>query len=326
MSLKIIKAGILDTVQDSGRYGYQHQGINPGGAMDRLSAQLACALLGKNLQSPVLELHYPASRILFRKATIICITGACFSPVINGEALPNNQPVAVNENSVLQFKKAVTGARCYVSVLHDFKLNKWLDSYSTNLKAAAGGYEGRSLQNGDVLVYANDFELSPLLADKAFKILPWKAAPIKMSRPNEIDCLIGAEWNWLTAESRSLFQNGSYYISGSADRMGYLLRGEELKVKEQKQLVSSAVNFGTVQLLPNGQLMVLMADHQTTGGYPRIAHVLSADLPALAQMKTDEELVFRITDLKTAEQKLFQQQKYLQLLQNACKFKIENLR
>src|SRR4051794_38462631 len=116
MSLKIIRAGVLDTIQDTGRFGYQSAGINPCGAMDRFSAQLANCLLGKPMDAPVIEMHFPAPSIVFEAATIICITGADFCPVINEVAVPNDQPVAVNKDAVLQFKKVGMGARCYLSV------------------------------------------------------------------------------------------------------------------------------------------------------------------------------------------------------------------
>jgi antagonist of KipI len=109
----------------------------------------------------------------------------------------------------------------------------------------------------------------------------------------------------------------------NADRMGYRLTGKKIKTKEEKSLLSSAVNFGTIQLLPDGQLIVLMADHQTTGGYPRVAHIITADLPLLAQIGPNEIINFHFTDLETAQEKLIQQQKHLQEIADACKLKME---
>src|SRR5688572_33257712 len=109
MSLQIIKSGLLDTIQDQGRYAYQYLGINPGGVMDRFSAQLSNALLGKDLNSPVIEIHFPSPLISFEKRTIICITGADFSPTINKKKIPIDQPIAVNKNNLLQFEKMRSG-------------------------------------------------------------------------------------------------------------------------------------------------------------------------------------------------------------------------
>ncbi len=325
MSLKIIKAGILDTVQDLGRFGYQHLGINCNGVMDLFSAQLANALLGKNLDAPVLEIHFPASTILFEKETIICITGADFSPVINGKYVPINHPIIVNKNSQLQFKAVNQGVRCYLSILDNLKIEKWLNSYSTNLKACAGGWQGRALQKEDRLPYEEGKSYAHYLQDNDHFILPWKAVKPGEITSNEIEFIIGNEWSWLTKEAQNIFGEEVFQISNVADRMGYRLTGKELEVKEKAQLISSAVSFGTVQLLPNGQLIVLMADHQTTGGYPRIAHIITAHLPVLAQMQYNNVLRFKLTTPQAAEEKLVEQQKYLLNLQTASKLKLENL-
>ncbi len=325
MSLRIIKAGILDTIQDGGRFGFQNSGINPAGVMDSFSARLANCLLGKNMNAPVIEMHFPAPAIMFEKATIICITGADFYPVIDNVAIKLNQPVIVNKNTVLEFKKAKSGARCYLTILQELLINKWLNSYSTNIKAEAGGCDGRSLRKDDVLRYSENETINKVLAGKSFMVLPFKAEPYAETATEHIEILEGNELCWLTEVSRHAVQSKPFKVSTVADRMGYRLLGNALKVKEQKQLVSSAVSFGTLQLLPNGQLIVLMADHQTTGGYPRIGHVISAHLPALAQMKPNDTLSFRFVDIETAEQKLIQQHQYLLSVQYASSFKMEKI-
>ena len=323
MSLRIIKAGILDTIQDLGRHGFQHLGINPNGAMDRLSARTANALLGKDLNAPVLEVHFPAAQILFETDTIIAITGADFAPVINGKPVPRDHPLVVAANSLLQFQKPVSGMRAYIATFPDIIVDKWLNSSSTNLKAGAGGFEGRALQRYDCLQLRRTPDLSGLLKDKEFEVLHWKQ--VSPGHPSYMQFIIGSEWNWLTTEAQQTFQESMYQISPDADRMGYRLTGNALVAEETTQLVSSAVTFGTIQLLPDGKLIILMADHQTTGGYPRIAHVISAHLPFLAQKKINDVLQFRMTDLGTAEKKWLEQEKYIHLLQDACKFKMENV-
>lgn len=324
MSLQIIKAGILDTIQDQGRYGYQQLGINPGGAMDRYSAQLANALLGKDLNSPVIEMHFPAAKILFEKETIICITGADYSPTINKKKIPVGQPLAVNKNSEIHFDKKLSGARSYLSVLHDLTLDKWLNSYSTNLVAASGGFKGRSLKKGDILNFKNNLEYKYLPEEKNFALLPWKATesiPLK----KEMRFLRGNEWDWLTDDAMNIFTEDNFRITANSNRMGYRLKGNTLYVKEEKQLISSGVTFGTIQLLPDGQLIVLMADHQTTGGYPRVGYVISADLPLLAQCNSADEIKFSAVKHEVAEQELIKQQRNLLNIQTASKFKIENI-
>lgn len=325
MSLKIIKAGVLDTLQDKGRLGAQDRGINPGGAMDVFSAKLANCLIGKEMDSPVIEMHFPAPVIQFSEATIICITGANFSPAIDKKEIPLHQPVVINENSILTFNVARSGARCYLSILQKLQLEPWLNSYSTNLKAQAGGLYGRSFQKGNIILFEENNAVVNFLNGKNFFVLPWMAKPFTSTSNPAIAVIEGSEWNWLNEESKQLFLNDFFFISTDADRMGFRLLGKELQVKEQKQLVSSGVAFGTIQLLPNGQLIVLMADHQTTGGYPRIANIISADLPAFAQMRPKETVKFFMTSIDVAEEKLLQQHAYLLLVQYASSFKIQNL-
>lgn len=321
MSLRITRPGVLDTIQDGGRRGYQHLGINPDGPMDRFSAALANALLGKELSAPVIEFHYPASRILFEKDALFALTGGNFSPEINGLPVPMDHPVAVKKGSVLSFGHLQSGARCYASFLGAFLLQPWMGSYSTNTKMGRGG-AGKPFEKDDVIYFADEQDLSFFLKDTNVFILPWKAQDTVDTR-KELECVIGSEWNWLRTESREAFTDHWFQVNSASDRMGYRLTGPQLETGGE-QLVSSGVNFGTVQLLPSGQLIILMADHQTTGGYPRIAHIISAHLPILAQKGPNDVIRFRITQLEVAESKAIAQKKYLQQLQIACKFRMEN--
>jgi antagonist of KipI len=319
MSLRIIKAGLFDSVQDTGRYRYQHLGINPTGAMDRYAAQLANALLGNNLDAAVIEMHFPAPHILFEEAAIICITGADFSPTINDKELSINQPYLISAGSLLKFGKPVHGARAYLGVYNQFKIDKWLNSYSTHTKAAAGGYNGRRLLKDDVISFQKKLDLPA--SEQMLVQLPWKETTER--EEERIEYIQGPEWDWLTEDAQQLFQNASFQITPASDRMGYRLTSKPLQQKDASQLISSAVTFGTIQLLPDGQLIILMADHQTTGGYPRIANVISAHLPLLAQKSPCATIHFQKTSIDNAEEKLLQQQKKLFQIQNECKLNIQ---
>ncbi len=319
MSLTIAKAGLLDTIQDGGRYGFQQQGINPGGAMDRFAAQLANALLGNETGAPVIEMHFPAPQIIFHQPTIICLAGADFGAMLNAKDIAPHQPAAVAAGAVLSFSKKYHGARAYLALSSPINIKPWLNSYSTNLKAAAGGYFGRRLQKGDEIPYG----AMPLLMEAGVQPLPWQYRPLP-EKGQTIEVLPGPEWDWPTKKSQEIFLKNEFLITSSSDRMGYRLQGEELVPQRKEQLVSSAVTFGTVQLLPNGQLILLMADHQTTGGYPRIATVCRASLPALAQMIAGQAFCFSLVTLAAAEEKWRRQQQRLQQLQNTCKLKLQN--
>jgi antagonist of KipI len=324
MSLHIIKAGLLDTIQDMGRWSYQHLGVITGGAMDRCAAQTANALLGKELTAPVIEMHFPAPVIVFETATIICLTGADFSPAIDGQTIPLYQPVVVAKGTQLTCSRMKKGARCYLSIIHNLKLNQWLGSYSMAGKIGLEGIGGRPLEKGDRLSFADSLPIETLFQGASFLPLPWKAKAEAYSN-NQIRFTIGSEWKALSVQAQTTLLNTSYTITPQSDRMGYRLLSEPLTMKKPLQLISSAVSFGTIQLLPDGQLIILMADHQTTGGYPKIGHIISAHLPLLAQVKPNEAIRLVLTTQAEAEQWLLEQQQYIRQLRTASTFKIEEL-
>lgn len=323
MSLRIIKGGIQDTIQDLGRFGFQHLGINPSGAMDKLSAQIANALVGNRTDDAVIEMHFPAAEIFFEHPALIAISGADFMASVNGDEIPCLHPIAVSKYSILQFYRLRTGARVYLSVQGGFDIPEWYNSYSTNLKAGTGGFKGKTLQKDDEIHIRAHAELSGILGKKEYHIFPWKASVNWNGEEENVLVVAGNEWNNLTSKSKDRFLQKPFLITNQSDRMGYRLHGKALTMKKEQELVSSAVCFGTIQLLPEGQPIVLMADHQTTGGYPRIAHVISAHHSRMAQLRAGESLQFEMTDQLTAEKLLLKQHQHLLQLQNACKFRLE---
>jgi antagonist of KipI len=321
MSLTIIKPGLLDTLQDLGRTGYSRLGINPGGVMDRYAAQLANMLVGNDTLEAVIEIHFPGAQFLFEQNTLISVTGADFTAMLNDEPVPLWHPMVVRKNAVLHFPKLQQGGRCYLAVHGGFCVNKWLNSYSTHLKAAAGGFHGRKLEKGDEISFkeSNIYFAGLLKPGKEFEVLKWKVdTGNTYLHPHEIFIIKGNEWDQLTSQSQLDLQADNFIIHPFSDRMGYQLKGVDLLREQQTELVSSGVSFGTIQLLPDGQLIVLMADHQTTGGYPRIGHVISAHLPKLAQLRPSDCIHFEIKDIATAENLLIAQQQELNILQRAC--------
>ena len=326
MNLRIIKGGIQDTVQDNGRYGFQYLGVNPGGTMDKLAARIANILVGNSLNEAVIELHFPASDFFFEQPALIAIAGADFMASINGEEVPRHQPIIVSKFSILQFYRMKTGARAYLSVHGGFDLPRWFNSNSTNLKAMAGGYKGRVLQKDDEIGLRSSELLSSIIGKKEYQVLPWKAdIGWEDARVTEILALPGNEWEQLTGPSKEILEQASFMITSHSDRMGYRLTGQQLSLQTKEEQVSSAVSFGTVQLLPDGQLIILMADHQTTGGYPRVAHVISAHHSRLAQLNPGERIQFRLCDHATAESLMAKQQQHVVQLEHACRFKLEGL-
>lgn len=322
--ITILKQGIADTVQDLGRFGYQQFGINPTGAMDIVAAKVANFLVGNAATEALFELHFPASIFQFNIDILIALSGADFSATINEEPVPNNTPIIVSANSILKFNKLVSGARCYLAIRGGLSIEKWLGSCSTHLKANAGGFCGRLLQKGDVIAINQNLLLKAYLQEKSFVILQWQADVAELYKDaNHIQIIAGNEYLLLTEASTDLLTASSFVITVKSDRMAYQLHGIPLQLQQPLSLISTAVTRGTVQLLPNGELIVLMADHQTIGGYPRVAQVAQVALSKLAQLQAHQRINFAIISQQEATELLYLQQQYLLHIQNACIFKLK---
>ena len=318
MSAWIIKQGILDTIQDNGRFGHQHNGINPGGAMDTIAASIANILAGNKRDAPIIELHFPAATFQFTTACIIALSGGDFAAAINDECIPLNTAVLVAKDAVLKFSKPVNGARCYIAVSGGWKAFNWLNSYSTNLKIGLGGYHGRALKKGDLIESILPGTINEnVLAGKSFCLLNETIDVRSLyNLPGKIRCTLGAEFSWLSKQAMQELFETEYTISTKSDRMGFQLEGSLLHTIKTESLHSSAVTKGTLQLLPSGKLIVLMADHQTTGGYPKVAHVINADISGMAQKAINEKIEFSLVDLQEAEDLFVAQQHHLNNLEN----------
>lgn len=321
MSISILKPGLLTTIQDNGRWGYQHLGVNPGGAMDLKAMQTANALLLNDVTTAVIEFYFPAPVIQFNHAAFIALSGADFDAAINGTKLPINQPIYVPEHSTLRFNNKLSGQIGYLAIQGGLELTEWMNSFSTHLKVAAGGFEGRALKAGDEIILGVQAPKSK--TSSTCTILPWKADTHLFYTHDELQFIPGNEFNLLTDSSKQKFLEEGFTILPKSDRMGYCLDGPSLQLSEPKEMISSAVTRGTIQLLPNGQCIILMADHQTTGGYPRIGHIVGAHIAALAQMNVGKVLHFKATDLATAENLLLMQAQHLHQIKNACNLQLD---
>ncbi|MGC2235177.1 MAG: biotin-dependent carboxyltransferase family protein [Pyrinomonadaceae bacterium] len=322
MSIQILKSGILTTVQDLGRTNFRRFGINPNGVMDTTAARLINILLGNRENEAVLEMHFPAPEILFESDAFFAVGGADFSAKLNDLQLENWRPYFAERKSILRFPEKTSGNRAYFSIKGGFEIEKWLGSASTNLKAKIGGCGGRALQKDDRLLFKqrtiNNEQRTNIKISRA--MLPF------YSRFPTVRVIAGAEFELLTAQSRENFLHEDFVISPNSDRMGFRLRGEPIELSDKKELISSAVNFGAIQLLPDGQIIILMADHQTSGGYPRIGNVISVDLPLPAQLGAGDKVAFHLISIEEAENLTLEFEKNLNLLKIAVNFTTETQR
>ncbi len=323
MSIFFQKGGLLSTIQDLGRQNFRRFGINPNGAMDRQAARLINILLGNFETEAVLEMHFPAPILEFEANAIIALGGADFGARLNEKPIENWRPFFVEKGDVLKFTKKNFGNRAYLAVKDGFAVEKWLGSSSTNLRAKIGGFSGRSLQTGDRIEFNEKWKMEDGKFSSQNLKFPYKISndliPPYSSTPT-VRIVAGEEFEGLTALSEQYLSTESFTISINSDRMGFRLRGKPLYLLDNIELVSSAITFGTIQLLPDGQMIILMADHQTSGGYPRIAHVALVDLPIVAQLGANDRVSFELISLADAENILLQKESEL----NRLKFAIQN--
>ncbi|HEY0429742.1 MAG TPA: biotin-dependent carboxyltransferase family protein [Pyrinomonadaceae bacterium] len=313
MSIKIRKSGILTTVQDLGRTRFRRFSINPGGVMDAAAARLINILLENDENEAVIEMHFPAAEIAFEENALFAVGGADFAAELDDKKVDNWRIHFAEKQSVLRFPQKISGNRAYFSIKGGFEIEKWLGSAGTNLKAKIGGVEGRPLKPGDELFFRQTTKEGARQTN--FKI-SGSLIPF-YSRFPTVRVVAGAEFELLSTSGYKHFLEETFVISQNSDRMGFRLEGKPIRLSEIKEIVSSAVNYGTIQLLPDGQVIVLMADHQTSGGYPRIANVISTDLPLLGQLGANEKVAFHLVSLEEAENLSFEFEKNLNLLKIA---------
>ena len=299
MAIQIIKKGIADTIQDIGRYGYQHLGIQANGFLDYQSARLANYILGNPVNAPIFEIHFPASSFCFTRNYTICISGANFVPVLNEKSIAINTPIEVKQNDILQFLKPLEGRVVYIAIQGKIKEEAWLNSHS---------YFANSIQKDAQFEWEVSTEISNQFLKNSNTLTSEKInemhSPIFSTGP--IQFIPGPAWNDLTEASHKAFLSTEYHIGMQDNRMGYPLKGALLQLNKPNQYLSAAVTRGTLQLLPNGELMVLMADHQTIGGYANLGQIILVDLPRLAQVSNQTSIHFKETTVDTAH-KLYQQ-------------------
>ncbi len=295
MHLKIQKRGLLDSFQDLGRIGFKRFGVNPNGAMDKLSLRASNILLGNSESEAALEMHFPAPVLEFRAATSFVLNGANFGAELDGEPLLQRRIYNSRERSLLIFNSAPNGRCCYLSVKNGFELDTWLGSESTNLAAGKSGFEGRALETGDEIALRE-----PTMLNRTARV----SQMYEKTETNSLEFVPGPAFRDLTALSELEFRRGVFLIGRDSNRMGFRLQGKSLFLLDDSERLSSAVTMGTMQLLPNGQIVVLMADHQTTGGYPNLGTIIEPHLSVLSQLLARDSISFKPITVNKAENRL----------------------
>lgn len=307
---EVKKTGLFTTVQDLGRTGYQQYGVVVAGAMDPFALQVANLLVGNKRNEACLEVAKIGPTLKVLKDTVICICGANLSATIDGKKLPLWKSVRIKANQMLEFGRPVAGSYAYIAIAGGIDVPMVMGSKSTYTKANLGGYHGRPLEKGDIVKTIDQpIDIDPLTG----RGLVNKHIP-SYDKERAVRVILGPDDDAFTEESKRVFLSTKFKISPQSDRMGYRLKGPKLAHEQHADIISDAIVPGTIQVPASGNPIILLADRQTSGGYTRIATVISVDLPYVAQLSPNDSISFKQVTIEEAQAFFVQQEKVLKQL------------
>lgn len=301
MGIRVIKGGMLTTVQDMGRTGYQSQGFNVAGVMDVRSFQIANLLVDNPENEAVLEFTLIGPTLEFTADTIIAITGGDFSPTINGEPAAMYTAIYMHKGDILKFGSARTGARGYIAFSNYLKIPVVMGSRCTNLKSGLGGFKGRKLMDGDYIEFRIKRHYLPFFLSRTIEPEDFDQEIVTLR------VVMGPQDYMYSKQGIETFLNEEYTVTSEFDRMGCRLDGPFIAPKTTSDMISEGIAFGSIQVPSHGKPIILLADRQTTGGYGKIGTVISADIPKLVQRKTDHKIRFQAVTVEEA-QKIYKEE------------------
>lgn len=308
MGFRVLKPGLLTTVQDLGRFGYQSQGFSVGGAMDARSLKLANLLLDNPEGEAALEITLLGPELEFTGPAFIAVTGGDFSPTLNGESVPMYAALRIRKGDVLSFGGARTGTRGYIAFAGGLDVPVVMGSRSTHLQSRVGGFHGRKLAAGDLVEIRGGRGRLPFL--RARRLPP----PDYEKDDGVLRVVLGPQDGLFTREGLETFLRSEYTVTAESDRMGCRLDGPPVAASGPTDILSDGTVFGAVQVPASGKPIVLLADRQTAGGYAKIAAVITADLPRLVQKRPDQKIRFRAVTVEQAQELLLREERELDRL------------
>ena len=298
MGFRVLKGGMLTTVQDLGRTGYQSQGFSVSGVMDVRSFKIANLLLDNPENEAVLEFTLMGPSLEFTSETIIAITGGDFQPRVNKKPVKMYTALYMHKGDVLDFAGCRTGSRGYIAFSSYLDIPVVMGSRSTNIKCGIGGFKGRRLKDGDYIGFRIKRRSLPYFLSRSLELDEFDYDEVTLR------VVMGPQEEVFTSAGRETFLNSEYTVTSDFDRMGCRLEGPFIAYKTTADIISDGIAFGSVQVPSHGKPIILLSDRQTTGGYAKIATVISVDLPKLAQCKTDNKVRFKAVTVEEAQQLL----------------------
>ena len=308
MALRVIKPGMLTTVQDTGRWGFQSRGVPVAGPMDPCSHRVANALVGNPADAAALEITLLGPELEFEDERLVAIAGAEFDVSLDGRSVPLHAPFVVSSGAQLKFGARRRGARAYLAVGGGIATPPVLGSRATHVISGMGGVAGRPVRTGDAL---------PLLPPRRVQAA---AAPTGRVVPltdgdARVRVLPGPQREYFAADALDVLESAAYAVRQDSDRMGFRLQGPALTHARGADIISDATPLGVLQVPASGQPILLMADRQTTGGYPKLATVITADIPIAGQLAPGDTIRFAVCTAQEAMSALIAQERALMALE-----------
>jgi antagonist of KipI len=284
MPIRVQDSGLLTTVQDLGRYGYSHLGISAGGGADSLAMRIANMLVRNAENAATLEMTLTGATLEFDEESVVALTGGKCDCRVDGDTAPMWQAMRVPARGILACGAVKTGARLYLAIQGGLDVQPIMGSASTNVAGHFGGFEGRGLRKGDLLGVRNgpNSRVSTLKSGAVDRL--YSCEPLRVTR--------GAQHDWFGVEAFGKLFSCPYTVSEQSNRSGLRLKGESISPRVRSQLLTEGVSLGAIQVPQDEQPIILFVDQQTTGGYPKIANVISADLYRVGQLRPREQVRF----------------------------------
>lgn len=296
--------GLFTTVQDLGREGFGPMGVSASGAADAVSLRIGNRLVGNSQGAAALEMTLVGGAFMFERAAVIAVTGADFGASFDGMALPMWTSILVPEGETVRFGASRSGARAYVCVQGGIAVEPFLGSASTHVLSGLGGFEGRALRKGDrvELGATNSLFRKIAISPKALESLQ----PRRVIRVTD-----GPQSDWFGESSWETLCGNAFRITEQSNRMGIRLQGPPISLDASREMITEGVPLGAIQVPPSGQPIILFVEQQTTGGYPKIANVISVDLHSLGQLRPRDEIRFERIEMGEARSLLIRQEALL---------------
>ena len=302
MGLEVLREGLQSTVQDQGRFGYAHLGVSASGAADNFSLIIGNILVGNPKHYAGIEMTIIGDKYRFKSDAYIALTGSEFEAELDNNSIPFWKRLLIKKGQILDIRSTKNGARCYLCVAGGINIKDVMGAKTTHLTSGIGGLHGRILKKLDELDFGLlDDSIKPIqnLNDS----ITTDTKIIKVTK--------GVQWSWFDKNQKNKLFQHQYQVEELSNRMGLRLFGNAIKTNRENEITTAGISLGSIQIPRGGQPIISFVEHQTTGGYPIIANVISADIRKVGQLKAGDCFQFELISLGSAEKLKVDQEKFI---------------